>query len=154
MKYKIHNQQVGTTLTITLCFLAVGLIAGAHFRPTLLTAQDQPAQTQPNDKPAVRLPNFVSLAKTFEPSLVHISVMQNRQSQALSSQFEEGGRPGADPRERFFGTPPAQAPSPRRGLGSGFILDANGHILTNYHVVNNAERVTVNYSTTVSLTQK
>jgi serine protease Do len=144
MKYKIQNQhQVGTSLTITLCLLAGGVIAGAHFGPTLLTAQDQPAQTQPGDKPAVRLPNFISLAKIFEPSLVHISVMQNRRSQALSGQFEEGARQGADPRERFFGIPSPQAPSPRRGLGSGFILDASGHILTNYHVVNNAERVTV-----------
>jgi serine protease Do len=33
--------------------------------------------------------------------------------------------------------------SPREGSGSGFIIDASGHILTNYHVVEGADRVTV-----------
>ena len=34
-------------------------------------------------------------------------------------------------------------PLPRGGTGSGFIIDANGHIMTNNHVVANASRVTV-----------
>ncbi len=36
-------------------------------------------------------------------------------------------------------------PIPAEGAGSGFILDDQGHILTNYHVIQDAERVEVNF---------
>jgi len=36
-------------------------------------------------------------------------------------------------------------PTPQEGAGSGFVLDTEGHILTNYHVVQGAERVEVNF---------
>ena len=36
-----------------------------------------------------------------------------------------------------------QREGPRQGAGSGFIIDAEGHILTNFHVIDGADRVTV-----------
>lgn len=43
-------------------------------------------------------------------------------------------------------------PTPREGSGSGFFYDTNGHIVTNYHVVQNAEelRVTLSSGTTIA----
>jgi len=139
-----HKPPEGRILiSATLFSVLAGAVAGAYLPPSLLTAQDRPAPSEVADKLTVSLPNFVSLAKAFGPSLVHISVIQNRKSPSQAGQFTEDGRPGTNTGEKFFGGP---VPAPRRGLGSGFIIDADGHILTNYHVVNNAEKVVVKLS--------
>src|SRR6185437_3457226 len=37
-------------------------------------------------------------------------------------------------------------PVPQEGMGSGFVIDGEGHILTNYHVIENARRLEVTTS--------
>src|SRR5579862_1554390 len=44
------------------------------------------------------------------------------------------------------GTPRPDRDAPRRGTGSGFIIDADGSIITNHHVIDRAERITVKLS--------
>jgi serine protease Do len=81
------------------------------------------------------------LAKRVSPTVVNISATQS------SSEGRRQGNP-QDPEEmwrRFFG-----GPNPRRrqqGLGSGFIIDQDGSILTNNHVVENADKITVKLAT-------
>ena len=43
--------------------------------------------------------------------------------------------------DKFFGERPNQ--KPKGGMGSGFVIDKEGHILTNYHVVEGADEITV-----------
>jgi serine protease Do len=43
--------------------------------------------------------------------------------------------------DRFFGERPNQRP--KRGMGSGFVIDKEGHILTNYHVIEGAGEIVV-----------
>jgi serine protease Do len=45
--------------------------------------------------------------------------------------------------EDFFGYPGQEYEDRRQGLGSGMILDAEGHVLTNYHVIRDADQLTV-----------
>ena len=54
---------------------------------------------------------------------------------------------------RFFGNPRQQQPpaEQRLGLGSGVIIDANGYILTNHHVIDGAEEIKVDFGDNRSL---
>jgi len=86
--------------------------------------------------PAVPESPFVSVVDKALPAVVFIDVRKK-----LSSRGESED-PQAELFRRFFGDPqrrPQNVPS----SGSGFIVDAAGHILTNNHVVSNAEAITV-----------
>jgi serine protease Do len=97
---------------------------------------------------AVRgLPNFTDLAKRVGPAVVNVSTTQVRKmAQDVPSPFGPGD-PRNDLLERFFGGRIPRGPQPRQnGVGSGFIIDRNGTILTNYHVVGDAEKISVTLS--------
>ncbi len=72
---------------------------------------------------------FRLIAQSARPSVVHISAQRLR---AVDEQTPARGLPG----RRLQST----------GQGSGFVVDAEGYILTNYHVVEDAEEVTVQLS--------
>ncbi len=98
------------------------------------------------------LPDFVSLAKKVGPSVVNVSTVQTRKT------AEEMPGGGDDPFsqfwQRFFGGQIPRGPQRQSGLGSGFIIDRDGTILTNYHVVDGADKITVTLSDGQSYTGK
>ena len=86
-------------------------------------------------------PDFVELAEKLGPVVVNISTTE------MIKPNRTPGLPGGDPFgefwRRFFGEPFQQGPFRRQGLGSGVITDRDGTIVTNNHVVANADKITV-----------
>jgi serine protease Do len=91
-------------------------------------------------------PDFVSLAKQLGPMVVNVSTTQIRQAaEQRPAPFGDNDQPGQF-WQRFFGAPMPRGPQRQNGLGSGFIIDRDGTILTNYHVVEGAQKIVVTLS--------
>ena len=75
--------------------------------------------------------NTVEIVERYGDGVVYVSVVTRPQSVQLPPGFE------------FF-APFLQVP-PQRGTGSGFVIDKEGYIFTNYHVVEGADRITVKF---------
>ena len=107
---------------------------------------------QPSAKQAA-LPDFIELAEKLAPVVVNISTSQGTSRQKSGPDPFGGQDPfgGNDPFSEFwrrffgdqFGAPGGPPAAPRRGLGSGFIIDQKGLVLTNNHVVEKADKITV-----------
>ncbi len=91
-------------------------------------------------------PSFVALVEKHKPSVVNINTTTVSRVGTFG-QFPFGGR--GDLFEQFFKGFFEQVPErefKNRGLGSGFIIDTAGHIVTNNHVVKSAETIEVTLS--------
>ena len=83
---------------------------------------------------------IIQVAKKNIPAVVHIEVTGQQEVAIPSLPFND------DPFfRRFFGVPqgPRKFKKETKGLGTGMIIDSQGHILTNYHVVGNANKIDV-----------
>ena len=119
------------------CFIAVALSTGAFIKVNAKT----------NNMPAGQPVDLTYAADKALPAVVHIKYLQNSKIQTVEMESDPFG--GFDPFEFFFGNPGGgrqqrkiQTPK-REGSGSGVIISTDGYIVTNNHVVEGADELTV-----------
>jgi serine protease Do len=155
---KIKTQQTLSTLVV-LFTLAVGILIGTVLSRSGVKGSSArfDAALLPMQTPQQLGNTFGQVAKMVEPAVVNISTESTakaRRRPGRGNRGEGGEDPFQDFFDRFFGGQnPDDEQSPfgdggggsgrQRSLGSGVILNANGYIITNNHVVDGADRVRV-----------
>jgi serine protease Do len=147
------TKRILSTIAIVIASVAFGILISADLGLMRTSkAQTSSIQTPQGSVPAVTIPSFADVAARVMPTVVSV---RSTEIVKMSEQRRRGF--GLDPFEFFF---PDPSDPRRRGQGqqpdddderrqesggSGFIISADGYILTNNHVIESASKVEVHY---------
>ncbi|HSY37706.1 MAG TPA: trypsin-like peptidase domain-containing protein [Acidobacteriaceae bacterium] len=163
---KIRGGRLVTTFTIlgtlSACVLAGSLLTGRVSAKQAVDSSDAKPLQIPS--PVTLSNGFSAIAKQVGPAVVNINTETlPKETAAPGQQGPMGRNPGGqapggqgdqgmqDFFNHFFGGVPGgggqEETGPSRALGSGFIVDPRGYIITNNHVIDKADRIYVKLST-------
>jgi serine protease Do len=134
-------------LTVVLAIVMLGVGIGIS---TVVKASNSPVSLASRGDIPMVPGNFSDLAERARPAVVNIQTVKTIHGGSrvfrhfFGDPFQE-----QDPSDDFFGLRPQGYSSDgfeQRSLGSGFIIDQDGYIVTNNHVVENAEQIKVKLS--------
>lgn len=163
---RAKNHRLTTTFAL-LATLSTGILVGSVITHGVSGKEQAPDSSDAKQlvipSPTTLSNGFSQIVKQVGPAVVNI----NTESLPKQSQTKRNRRPGRPPQgdddqgdmqdffNRFFGNPGGgdddsdggPMGGERRALGSGFIVDSRGYIITNNHVVDKADKIYVRLST-------
>jgi serine protease Do len=139
-------------LTLIVATLTIGVVIGTIVSRGV-KAGEQKAQVLVIPDPVSLSNAFSQIAANLDPAVVNISTESIPESPIpINGRNRNNRNPNQDPRQGnpfgdlfdFFGAPDQPNPNQKvQSLGTGFIVDKAGYILTNRHVVDKATKITV-----------
>jgi serine protease Do len=146
-------------LTLIIATLTIGVVIGTIVSGGV-KAGEQKAQAHVIPDPVSLSNAFSQIASSLGPAVVNISTEAAPEA-PVRNRSERGNR-NQDPRQfdpfdlfNFFGSPDQPDRNEKvRSLGTGFIVDKAGYILTNHHVVDKATKITVRLEDKAEFTAK
>src|SRR5215469_309400 len=167
--YDKARRQKFLSFSLILFTLAIGILIGSLAQTGAKAAREQNAAPDATPltvpAPVIIQNDFSKIAKRLEPSVVNISTeyipkrntsqnrqqnpnLRRRQQQPQDDDQDDNGMQGF--LRQFFGggggfNMPEPQDTPSAALGSGVVVDKNGYILTNNHVVEKATRIKVKF---------
>jgi serine protease Do len=129
-----RSSRRATLIAVAALFIALSAVAGVW-----LSRSPKPAKAGGGEVNSELSSAFIEIARAVEPSVVNVSTV-TQPAQTLRPQ-NELNIPRNSIEQFEFG----QGEPARRGNGSGVVVDAQGYILTNYHVISGADRIKVKF---------
>ena len=134
-----------TILVAALCS-AVSFLIGAAVNPGFPSIPAIASSPGGQAQRAGLRPTIGARRDAAVPAVVNFADVADRINAAVVN-IDSATRGGHDPRRRRPSDDPGDSPRdldlPRQGSGSGFVIDRQGFILTNFHVIEDADRITV-----------
>ena len=152
-----------TSRARSLTLAGIAAVAGAAAATHLAPANAQLLGGSPSTSQSQLGPSFADLVDKVKPSVVSISVTNGSDRAKVAGANPPRGGGGERGERGFPGIPdlpedhplnelfknlprgPESGPRPSLAQGSGFVISADGYVVTNNHVIDNASKITVSF---------